>query len=248
MKIRNLVVLAATLAMVMGLSVTARAETEKSAALSTSIMSNYVWRGLTLSDDAVIQPSMDFGYGPFSANFWANFDTDTEETNEVDFTLNYSIPVPVENVGLDVGYIYYALDGVDDTQEFYLSAAYDFVVSPSLTAYWDIDEGTGWYIVAGLGYSHDIAEKASFSVGGSVSYLVDNGVVGVDKSGTEYTDFHNADLSASVAIQVTEDLSIEPMVAYSFPLSDDSEDGISQFSVDGEEEVFYGGVTASLSF
>ena len=68
----------------------ANADIEKSASASVDIMSQYIWRGQQLSDEAVIQPSVGVTYGGFGANLWANYDTDTKEHNETDLTLNFA--------------------------------------------------------------------------------------------------------------------------------------------------------------
>ena len=58
---------------------------------SVSFMSSYVWRGIQLSDDEfVIQPSVGISYKGFSVNFWSNYNTDTTEEDETDYTLDFS--------------------------------------------------------------------------------------------------------------------------------------------------------------
>ncbi|MGD2081086.1 MAG: hypothetical protein PVJ36_08155 [Nitrospirota bacterium] len=247
---RSIVTLILTAAALMGFVAAAHAEVEKSASADASVMSNYVWRGLKLSDSWVVQPSVSFGYGGFGANLWANYDGDTKEANETDLTLSYA--TSFDKVGLEVGYIYYALEGLNDTQELYASVSYDFVVSPSLTFYYDYDEGTGGYLVLAVDYGRDLSDKASLSVGASGSYLFDNNVVGVDATGAEYSDFHNGEIYASLDFAVTENVTISPMLAYSFPLSDDAEDMMKATSLavsgDDDSDIVYGGVNVSVSF
>lgn len=246
MRARTLIVMLLMLLMVLTFSTAARAEVEKSADASVSFMSNYVWRGLKLSEDWVIQPTVGLTYGGFGANLWSNYDGDAKEATETDLTLNYA--TSFDKVGLEVGYIYYELEGLQDTQELYVSVGYDFIVSPSLTVYYDYDEGTGAFFVFALDYSRDLTEKVALSLGASASYLADNNVVGLDMNGDEYSDFHNGEVSASLSISPGGNFYIEPMIAYSFALSDDAEDGISAYSFDGDDNTFYGGVTVGLSF
>lgn len=54
--------------------------------------------------------------------------------------------------------------------------------------------------------------------------------------------------SASVSIPVWKAVTVEPMVAFSFPLSDDAEDAIEAVSFDEDSSIFYGGASFSLSF
>ena len=221
-------------------------ETETSGYASVDVMSNYVWRGQKLSNSWVVQPSVGITYAGFGANLWANYDTDLSEHNETDLTLNYNFSV--DKFSFDAGYIYYALDGVDDTQEFYLSVGYDLLLSPTLTIYYDFDEGNGAFIVASIGHSFDLGKDIPLEVGASASYNINNKVMGLDKDGDDFSNFYNAELSSSVSIPITKVLSVTPKVAYSFPLSNDAEDAISSISDDGDKDIFYGGINLTLSF
>lgn len=246
MRQRILVIIVSMAASLMGFAVAAHAEVEKSASADVSVMSNYVWRGQKLSEDWVVQPSVSLGYGGFSANLWANYDGDAEEHTETDYTLSYSHSLG--KVGLEAGYIYYALDGVPDTQELYLSASVDVLLQPSLAVYVDVDEGDGAFVVASIGHSFALPQDMSLSLGASMSYNVDNKVMGPGEDGAEFSDFYNGEISASLSIPVTEDISVTPMLAYSFPLSDDSEFALESISFDSDDDIVYGGVTVGISF
>ena len=225
---------------------------ETSGSASVDFMSNYVWRGQKLSNGLVVQPSTGIAYGGFGANLWVNYDTDTNEHNETDLTLNFSNSV--DKFSYDVGYIFYALDGSgddgsgNDTQEIYLSLGYDVLLSPSLTVYLDFDEGDGAFIVASISHTFELSQKLSIDVGASISYDADNTVMGQDANGDDVSAFYNGDISASLTIPVTDAVSVGPMIAYSFPLSNDAEDAIEASSDDGDGDIFYGGINVSLSF
>lgn len=244
---RSIVILILTAVALMGFAVAAHAEVEKSASADASFMSNYVWRGQKLSEDWVIQPSVTLGYGGFGMNLWANYDGDTTEHNETDLTLSYAFDV-TEKVGLEVGYIYYALDGAADTQELYVSAGADVMLQPSLTFYYDVEEGNGGFLVAAIGHSFPLSDDISLDLGASASINFDNKVMGAGEDGSEFTGLYNGEISAAVSIPVTEDISITPMIAYSFPLSDDSEFAIESISFDADGDIVYGGVNVSVSF
>jgi hypothetical protein len=49
-------------------------------------------------------------------------------------------------------------------------------------------------------------------------------------------------------IPVYKAITVTPKIAYSFPLSDDSEDAIKSISDDGDKDIFYGGINVTLSF
>lgn len=232
---------------------------EGSASASTSVMSRYVWRGFTFSEGAVYQPSVDINLGNFNANIWANIDPKLDDTvytsdsnmlNETDITLAYSIPV--EGLSLSVGMIYYSLianNDASDTTEFYVSIAKEFgPVAPYISIYRDVDDGSGWYAVLGADYAREISDKASLSAGASVSYVSDNNLLGTDSNGKENSALHNADAYVSLSYAVSDTLSIEPIVAYTSALSDDSKAFIEAASVDGNKDLLYGGLTLSMGF
>ena len=219
-------------------------EPEVSGSASIDVMSNYVWRGFKLSNSFVLQPSVGITYEGFGANLWSNIDSDIDDSfehNETDVTLNYSFAV--QEFTFDVGYIYYALEAANDTQEIYISAGYDMILSPTLSIYYDFDEGDGAFITASVGHDLELAEGVSLSLGASASYNIES-----EYSIGDYSDFHNGELSASVGIPVTDAISIAPMIAYSFPLSNEAEDAFEAISDDGDSSIVYGGINVTISF
>ncbi len=246
MRKTSFMALVIALVMLLGISTTAMAEVEKSASADLSLMSNYVWRGQKLSESWVVQPSISFGYANFSANLWANYDGDTGELTETDYTLSYTYSF--DRVSVEGGYIYYALDSVEDTQELYVGATVDVLLQPSLTLYIDIEEENGGFLVASMGHTFSLPNDMSVDLGASASLNLDNKIMGAGEDGDEFTGLYNGELSAALNIPVKEDITITPMLAYSFPLSDDAEFAIGNASFDGDDNIFYGGVTASIGF
>ena len=227
----------------------AHAENETSGSAGVDFMSSYVWRGIEIHEDIAIQPWVGITYGGFGANMWADYDSDpaVQEGIETDLTLNYVFSVG--KFGFDAGYIYYMLDGFADTQELYVSAGYDILLSPSLAFYLDIDEGNGAFIVASIGHTFSFMnDKAGINLGASASYNIGNEVMGVDDGGDDFSDLYNGELSASVSYAVTDAISVEPKIAYTFPLSEDADNAIEALSENGESKHVYGGVGVSLSF
>ncbi|MEC4676772.1 MAG: hypothetical protein VST72_07645 [Nitrospirota bacterium] len=219
-------------------------DTAVSGSASVDVMSNYVWRGFKLSNSYVIQPSVGITYGDFGVNLWSNYDGDFNnqgELTETDLTLNYTFSI--DKISLDAGYIYYGLEGIEDTQEIYLSAGFDTMLNPAITVYYDIEEGNGAFITASIGHDLELANDITLSLGASASYNMDS-----DYSIGDYNDFHNGDLAAAIGIPLGTNVSVSPMIAYSFPLSDDAEDAMKAVSDDGDKYILYGGVNLSLSF
>jgi uncharacterized protein (TIGR02001 family) len=221
------------------------AETSGSAAVD--IMSNYVWRGQKLSNGVVIQPSVGITYSYFGANIWGNYDTGPGELTETDITINYARSI--NKFSIDAGYIYYGFDGFDDTQEFYLGVGYDVLLSPAATFYYDFDEGEGGYLNLAISHSFALPHKLSLDLGVSAGINFDNAILGVDGNGDTFTAFYDGNLSAALAIPVTDAISIAPIIAYSFALSNDAKDGMRSIPTDDEDtDIFYGGVNFTLSF
>lgn len=245
----------------------ALAEEEKpSADLSVAVLSDYIWRGQELSRDSiVIQPSITVSYMGFSTNLWANLDTDPYAStpgvdeqanwNETDFTLSYGKGFGL--LSLEGGYIYYGLDGADDSQELYVSLGLDTLLSPTLTVYKEFDSYMHWYVLLGVSHAFEISETMSLELSGSISYLKSEDVdeyPEVDSQGVatgdKFNNFHDGVISASLPIAVAKYITITPSLSYTFPLSSDASDEMKYLrSKTGDDDNFlYGGVTVSLAF
>lgn len=241
----------------------AMAEEEKPTAdLTVSALSRYVWRGWAYTKDSVvIQPSMTIGYKGFGFNLWGNLDTDrwdgtdegTDNWTETDMTLSYDWTMGP--VGLSAGYIYYALDSATDSQEVYLSATLDTLLSPTLKVYRDIDHLAGWYITLGVSHSIPLKDDINLDLGAQVSYLAadeSTSYADPDDINDEYNNFHDGLLSASVTIPVNQYVAVTPQLYYSFPLSSDADDRLELDNQAGigrsDSDFVYGGVAVSLAF
>ena len=235
-------------------------EEKPTASADVGAFSKYVWRGYELSDDSVvIQPSASVGYKGFGLNLWGNLDTDVDGTldddsefNEIDMTLSYD--KSFGPVALGVGYIYYGLDGLDDAEEIYLSVGLDVLLSPTLTVYREIADLQGWYFSFGISHSFSLPKDITLDLAGSVGYYCseDDGFVELDRNlnptNNRYSNFHDALISMGLTIPLGKYFSVCPMVAYSFPLSDEADDLITAGSFSNDSDFFYGGVTFSMSF
>jgi len=242
------------------LSMAAAAEETPFADLTVGFYSKYVWRGYELSKGSmVIQPSMTVGYKGFGFNLWGNLDTDQDETlfgdtgsnwNETDMTISYDGSYGM--VGYSAGYIYYALDAADDTQELYGGISLDVITAPTLTVYRDMAKYPGWYLSLDFSHSFDLMEKLALNLGAKVSYLwTDDESTLADPTdpNSSYSAFHDGVISLSLSYTVIENLVISPEAYYSFPLSSDAKDVLKEASADGDDAgFFYGGIAANFSF
>lgn len=237
----------------------AAAEEDKPAASAAmGAFSKYIWRGYELSDDSVVvQPSVTVGYKGFTMNLWGNLDTDFDdrdpatsdkkEWTETDLTLEYARKFGPVRLGL--GYIYYDLDGVDDSEELYLSGALDVFLAPTLTVYREISHVPQWYVRLGIGHSFDLGRGMSLDLVGSIAYNYSDDEAFTKENSTEkYRCFHDGNFSAGLKIPMGKYLVVNPVLAYSFPLSDTARDHIRATSFSDDSDFLYGGVNISLSF
>ncbi len=234
-------------------------EDKPTANLTVGAYSQYIWRGFELSKDSVVvQPSMTVGYKGFSANLWGNLDTDpysatTDETNnwnETDMTLAYGWEMGP--VAFSVGYIYYALDAAEDSQEFYASAALNTLLKPTLTVYRDTDFYPGWYTTLGVSHSFPVQGDITLDLGAQVSYLVADEAstyADPDNANDAYSNFHDGVLSVGLTVPVNKYITVTPKLNYTFPLTNDAKDLMRASSQDGNDDDFiYGGVSVSMAF
>ncbi|MFA6498316.1 MAG: P-II family nitrogen regulator [Desulfurivibrionaceae bacterium] len=250
-----------TTALALGLLVTTQAlaaeeEAKPTANLTVGAYSQYIWRGFEYSKDSVVvQPSMTVGYKGFSANLWGNYDTDpyvddTHKWTETDMTLAYGWEMGP--MAYSVGYIYYANDSAEDSQEFFASAALNTLLKPTLTVYRDTDYYPGWYTTLGVSHSFPVQGDITLDLGGQVSYLKADSAstYHVSNDPTKaYSNFHDGVLSVGLTVPVNKYLTVTPKFNYTFALSNDAKDLMKASSKNGNDDSFlYGGVAASLAF
>lgn len=197
--------------------------------------SKYIWRGQKLLDGPVLQPQGCLTYAGWTGTVWANYDLDKEdEWTEVDYTLDYTTSLGIVTSSLEilsasVGYTYYTFPplrhhpevGVhDDSHEVYAGLSLDTLLSPSLIAYYDFEQGDGMYYEAAIAHSFSLGAPV-LSLGGSVGY--NDGQWGYESS------FSAALLSVGLDVPVTKGLTWGASAAASVALD-------SQY----DNEVFFG--------
>ena len=218
---------------------------------STAFASRYVWRGITFSQGLVAQPTVAMTLGGFSANLWSNVDLDNDEAdddgivmNETDLTLNYTMPVgPVSLTG---GFIHYDFDG-SDTQEFYLTGSLAVLLNPSLSFYYDIDEGEGGFAVLAVSQAFPVG-PISLTAGGSVGFNLGNKAMGLNAAGEDFTGLYYGEVSLATSIPLFGHVTLDPRIAYSTPLGSHGEHAIKAISVAGESDIFYGSIAITAAF
>lgn len=209
------------------------------------VYDKYLWRGFDLSGgQPVAQGGLDLSLGGATLSYWGNLqlsDADAEglnagEATEHDIILDYTFDVN-DLVSVSLGNIYYSLDGIEDTNEAYLSVSFNTLLEPAVTAYYDWDEADedGLYYTASIGHTFALSEAASLSLGALAGYNQQS-----DYAVGDYTGWHNYELSAAIDYAVTEQITITPSLLYSSGISDDAKDLIDSEAV--------GGVSVAVSF
>jgi hypothetical protein len=230
------------------------------ATATAGFLSKYVFRGYELSKDSlVIQPAITAGYRGMELTLWGNLDTRDNYTktekvnwNETDLTLAYTYDFGPVKVG--GGYIYYAFEGVDDSQELFLKASGNFLLSPTLTIYREIASYPGWYFNLGIGHSFNLTKAITLDLGGSIGYQISDTDKIVKYDGAllptadKYQALHDGLLSVGLTVPFGKYFTFKPMIAYSIALSDDAKNRIKGTSLSNESNFFFGGISFSASF
>lgn len=199
---------------------------ELGAGVDLGFFSKYVSRGVTLTDDPVVQPNVWISYAGFTLGAWGNADTTDINTNEwefneLDFTLDYT--GRLQDFEYSVGGIYYVFPntGGDDTAELYAAATYDVLLAPTLTVFYDFLDADGVYATLGVSHCFELALPTDMvSVELELSAQVGWGSSGFNEfnSGSYHNTFTDAVMTAELPICIGENISLTPMVSYSTAL------------------------------
>lgn len=203
--------------------------------VTADFASAYVFRGITVVDDLVVQPGIEvdgFGfdeeYGSIAIGVWgstAPFEDDYNNLHETDWYAVYTLPEIVTNVSLSVGFTEYQYAGGAGEQEINLGASFamatNLVVGGSANFMVDheIDATEDQiYIDLFVDLALDVGEDIDVSVGGLVSIMFQgdgNSSAGLDDG------FNHFELTAACSYPINEMWSIGGSLAYIGQLDDD---------------------------
>lgn len=212
------------------------------AAADGAFVSKYIWRGQRLTDDLSFQTSGTIGFGAFSVNVWGNMDLAAVNAgdalfikedpkapvgvhnglqgkfSEVDYTFAFSKSLAA--VTVDVGTIFYTFPersaSLASTAEIYAGVTLDAVpFTPSITAYFDVDEtqgnsssATGVYIQVAGGHSLPLPPNTVFEaleVSGSFSIV--NGGFSEFYYSTSGAGLHDINIGVALPVAISRVLS-----------------------------------------
>jgi hypothetical protein len=161
---------------VLGVCVPVIAQDEIKVETRFDFYSQYVWRGQSVVDEPVLQPSISALYKNLTLSIWGNVDTTNANDNrweftETDFTIDYSkyFDVEIPRIGYSFGLINYDFPNTDfdNTTEVYVGINVEMFLSPYIKVFRDIDEVNGTYASVGISESLGLGLEgaASFSWG-----------------------------------------------------------------------------------
>jgi len=226
---KSLLSIALTTVLATSALVSTQASAVEGLSANVAATSNYLWRGVSQTGDAAaISGGIDYANDSgFYAGTWvSNVDFDDDASYELDFYLGFSGQIS-EDVGYDVGYIYYAYPDsaeVDSTNEYDFGEIYGGLNYSyfSVTAYYGVNNDDGAEFADSSLYlsgdaEFEVADGLTLALHvGSYDYDKDNGEdyvdygVSLSKDGFTFglsdTDLDNDDLKVFVSYSVDIDL------------------------------------------
>lgn len=174
--------------------------------------SDYVWRGLVVNDESVLQSSITVTkpvsqVGFLSLDVWGNFDlTDSIKTkgkfSEIDLTASYNHSLGLFE--LETGLIHYTFPNTatKSTSEVYFRGSYNLGTIPlafSFSCYYDFEEIDGFYSALAIASEIDLSNSFILALKLSAGY-------GGSNFNQGYFDFSGSslvDCAASVVLRYT---------------------------------------------
>ncbi len=217
----------------------------------------YMWRGIMLDGDPVVQPGFyvstkDSKLGKIKVGVWVSHDLENRDalkSSETDLLFDYTYSFP--SVAVSLGHTYYDFpdalpsDGASKgfSREFYAGLTFPkLFLTPSIYYYYDYGKkedggGEGSYTVLNLAYSKPFTVKdlaMSLDLSGHVGH--NNKLYYRGKGG-------DVGFTAGVTIPLTKNLSCKPNIDYSIPWGNISDKGNGN-----QKNRFYSGVYLSYAF
>ena len=245
------------LVMVMALSAAAQEEVADTDSISVSgtagVYSHYVWRGMVISNEPIVIPRFSASYNGLTLDGCAvvvmtDDIVDPYRIIKATWTAEYTIPVELlPMTDLSVGYLYhtYPTMGMNDTQEVFVKAAVDTILSPSAKVYWDVDEGGGLYCLAAIGHKVEIGEvlgqELALGLSASVGFGDENYNEFKFGAGTG-SGFVDLLLGAAIPMDIGNGFTLTPSGKYMTVLDSDVR------AARADSDAFYTGISLSKKF
>jgi hypothetical protein len=231
-----------------------------------AVFSGYLWHGMLINDEPVLQPALTLEVKDFAFGIWGNCDLTDAATDdapaftEVDFSASYSFNLTQFDFSL--GYSQYTYpntfieeeqdDGTvarqdpEDTRLVYATAGLsEGVVVPSLTVEYGFSHEETLYASLGLVYERELAETLAVEVSGSLAW--GSGGYHSVNFDVDEAALSDATLGVSLIWSPTDQFSLTGSVTGSYLVSDTIADAAEAGGYDSPE-AWVGGLAASYSF
>ena len=225
---------------------TAAQAQDVSISTGVDLVSDYVFRGVSLADTAV-QPYVEASVGNFTVGAWASTgfgDTSVAAADEIDLYASYSVPLE-SSLSLDLGVTYYHYpqggglfstnDGASGSYEFSAALGFDAPLAPSVAAYYDVTL-EAFTLEGAIGHSVGVGEKQGLDLVLTVGL--------VDGDGFSY-EWGQA--TAALSHSFTDDVSAYVGVNYTLN-SDDALNFSRALNGDPQGDLFWAGMGISAGF
>jgi hypothetical protein len=142
----------------------------------TALLSHYVWRGITLTDDPVFQPNVRIAHSNgLTFEAWGNADLGDDndssgELNEVRLTLDYARQFGAVELGVGFTEYLFPNTAFHSSREVHLRARLDAVVSPRIELFYDVGEIDGGYARFALAHEREFRPGWRYGVELSAGY------------------------------------------------------------------------------
>lgn len=149
--------------------------------LEMGVYSRYIWRGFDLNPDnrPVLQPSMSLflGKSGLTLNLWGSFSMVDRDLDEVDLTLTWDFAIG-ERFDVTLGAVQYGWYFSRDfswrehtsRELFFTIATKNAALNPSLSLYWDTENGSGLYMLLGITHTAELCCGRTLELGASIGY------------------------------------------------------------------------------
>lgn len=174
----------------------AAAQAEPVGTARVDFSSARVYRGVTLNDGLVAQPSLEGKILPgVTVGVWGNLDIDDYgkrvkdgQFSKIDLYANYTLPINCDLASVAIGYIEHTfpqglenvtegdvtrIDGAKDAErEVKVAANFDAILKPNLAVFYGIDGAIekDWYVEGGIGHALALTDDVNLNLGSTIAY------------------------------------------------------------------------------
>jgi uncharacterized protein (TIGR02001 family) len=234
--------------------------------LDTVWAERYIWRGIPLNEDEVLQPSLTLDRAGLALNVWANVDLtdwgaragygdETGHATELDYTGSWEGSWFDDKLLLGLGFATYTFPhqreiGATDTTEIFGKIGFGVPLSPSITAYVDENNAEGAAYV-----SLDLAQNFDLWADGDAAVALNlTGHLGYANNKFCRTYFYDPNLDsrfsdwllgAALPITVAKGVAITPAYSYTSLMTDELRRIVDRSGLHPEAGIFT--LTLSLS-